>query len=87
MVSFLISKKNNVSLAYLPIIRCLIFILWRSVRKTTIILGMKNYICGRLYAFKWSRSNDLWFKVKESFTLSTDDGHRVTTKTHIAFFS
>jgi hypothetical protein len=28
--------------AYLPIIRCLIFILWRSVRKTTIILGLKK---------------------------------------------
>jgi hypothetical protein len=28
--------------AYSPIILCLIFILWRSVRKTTIILGMKK---------------------------------------------
>ena len=41
MVSFFISKKQRF-VAYSPIIRCLFFILWRSVRKTTIILGMKK---------------------------------------------
>ena len=41
MVSFFKWKKQRF-IAHSPIIRCLIFILWRSVRKTTIILGMKK---------------------------------------------
>jgi hypothetical protein len=41
MVSFFISKKQRF-VAYSPMIRCLIFILWRSVQKTTITLGMEK---------------------------------------------
>ena len=41
MVSFFISKKQRF-VAYSPIIQCLFFILWGSVRRATVVFGMRR---------------------------------------------
>jgi hypothetical protein len=73
MVSFLKSKKQCF-VAYSPIILCLIFILWRSVRKTTIILGMKNlrlWLCYSLTIICCCQVQDYIYWI-----ISTENDHR-----------